>query len=194
MRAAGRCNAQQLRTCASAHLDTSAAPEPCLALTDDWRRPLLRADQLRGRRGVAVAIGKFDAMHTGHRALAEATAALDCFPCLLSFRGMAQVLNLPPRQPLVADAQRRIGVRQHAAASRQHSAALCLLTLGRLRLKRWQSCCPHNPDVHYKMNWHMTTRFMSNDQPLILDRSAVKMSCLIPSNNEQFEMHTADTA
>jgi len=50
-----------------------------------------------------VALGKFDALHRGHRALARA-AARECggAPVLLSFSGMAAVLGWPPRRPLVA--------------------------------------------------------------------------------------------
>ena len=82
-------------------------PAPCEVLTHDWRKPLIPHDQLRGRQGAAVALGKFDAMHAGHRALAEAAAAMGGYPCLLSFWGMAEVLNLTPRQPLVADCERK---------------------------------------------------------------------------------------
>jgi FAD synthase len=50
-----------------------------------------------------VALGKFDALHRGHRALARAAAA-DCrgAPVLISFSGMAAVLGWPRRRPLVA--------------------------------------------------------------------------------------------
>ena len=101
---------------AQATLQSDAAPEACLSLTEDWKRPLLTSAQLQGRRGVAVAIGKFDAMHTGHRALAQAAAAMGCAPCLLSFWGMAEVLSLPPRQPLVPDCERPRILQQWAAA------------------------------------------------------------------------------
>jgi len=45
-------------------------------------------------------------MHRGHRSLAEAATRLGGYPCLLSFWGMAEVLELPPRAPLTADADR----------------------------------------------------------------------------------------
>jgi FAD synthase len=50
---------------------------------------------------VIVALGKFDALHRGHRALAEKAALLGGHPFLLSFSGMAEVLGWPIRKPLV---------------------------------------------------------------------------------------------
>lgn len=48
-----------------------------------------------------VALGKFDAMHIGHRALAETAAAMGGQPWLISFSGMAEVLKWEPRLPIV---------------------------------------------------------------------------------------------
>ena len=45
------------------------------------------------QRGVALALGKFDALHRGHRALALTAAELGDAPGLLSFAGMAEVLG-----------------------------------------------------------------------------------------------------
>ena len=45
------------------------------------------------QRGVALALGKFDALHRGHRALALTAAELGDAPGLLSFDGMAEVLG-----------------------------------------------------------------------------------------------------
>jgi riboflavin kinase/FMN adenylyltransferase len=53
----------------------------------------------------AIAIGKFDALHRGHRALAAAAAALGA-PALLAFTGMAEELGWPVRPPLVAASDR----------------------------------------------------------------------------------------
>lgn len=53
----------------------------------------------------AIAIGKFDALHRGHRALAAAAAGLGA-PALLAFSGMAEELGWPRRPPLVAAADR----------------------------------------------------------------------------------------
>ncbi|MHC5067266.1 MAG: riboflavin kinase [Planctomycetota bacterium] len=50
-------------------------------------------------------IGKFDALHVGHRAL-FATAATMGEPVLLSFTGMAEVLGWDQRAPILAAAQR----------------------------------------------------------------------------------------
>lgn len=54
-----------------------------------------------------VALGKFDALHKGHRALAAAAAELGGAPWLVSFSGMAEVLGWPARLPLVAPCDRR---------------------------------------------------------------------------------------
>lgn len=53
-----------------------------------------------------VALGKFDALHKGHRALATAAAQLGGAPWLVSFGGIAQVLGWPARLPLVAPCDR----------------------------------------------------------------------------------------
>lgn len=45
-------------------------------------------------------IGKFDALHRGHRALVEAAAELGA-PVVLTFADMAAVLGWEPRQPIV---------------------------------------------------------------------------------------------
>lgn len=55
----------------------------------------------------AVAIGKFDALHRGHRALAGAASRLDRPTALLTFSGMAEVLGWPDRPPLVAPQDRQ---------------------------------------------------------------------------------------
>lgn len=54
-----------------------------------------------------VALGKFDALHRGHRALAAAAAALGGAPWMVSFSGMAEVLGWPARLPLVAPCDRQ---------------------------------------------------------------------------------------
>ena len=48
-----------------------------------------------------VALGKFDSMHIGHRALAQAATALGGHPWLISFSGMAEVLGWKKRLPIV---------------------------------------------------------------------------------------------
>ena len=53
-----------------------------------------------------VALGKFDALHRGHAALASGAASLGGSPWLISFSGMAAVLGWAPRAPLVAPADR----------------------------------------------------------------------------------------
>jgi hypothetical protein len=54
-----------------------------------------------------VALGKFDALHKGHRALAAAAAQLGGAPWLVSFSGIAEVLGWPARLPLVARCDRQ---------------------------------------------------------------------------------------
>ena len=56
-------------------------------------------------RSAALAIGKFDALHLGHRALITRANGLGR-PHLLTFAGMAAVLGWPERPPLVAAADR----------------------------------------------------------------------------------------
>jgi riboflavin kinase/FMN adenylyltransferase len=58
------------------------------------------------RSGPAFAIGKFDALHLGHRALVVRACAQG-EPTLLQFSGMAGLLGWPERLPLVAPSERR---------------------------------------------------------------------------------------
>jgi FAD synthetase len=62
-----------------------------------------------------VALGKFDALHRGHAALATGAAALGGSPWLISFSGMAGVLGWAPRRPLVAPVDRARVLRSWAA-------------------------------------------------------------------------------
>ncbi|XP_022945275.1 FAD synthetase 2, chloroplastic-like isoform X1 [Cucurbita moschata] len=55
--------------------------------------------------GGIVALGKFDALHVGHRELAIQASKLGS-PFLLSFVGIAQVLGWEPRAPVVAQCDR----------------------------------------------------------------------------------------
>jgi riboflavin kinase / FMN adenylyltransferase len=55
---------------------------------------------------LALAIGKFDALHRGHRALIDQAAAMG-EPALLGFTGMAAVLGWPERPPLIAPPDRQ---------------------------------------------------------------------------------------
>ncbi|MEK7411710.1 MAG: riboflavin kinase [Planctomycetota bacterium] len=54
---------------------------------------------------IAVAVGKFDALHVGHRALIDAAASCGQ-PVLVRLGGMAQVLGWSERQPIVAQHDR----------------------------------------------------------------------------------------
>ncbi len=53
----------------------------------------------------SLCIGKFDALHRGHRTLAESARQFGQ-PGLLGFTGMAEVLGWPARQPLIARSER----------------------------------------------------------------------------------------
>ncbi|KAH7283097.1 hypothetical protein KP509_35G060500 [Ceratopteris richardii] len=56
--------------------------------------------------GSVVALGKFDALHIGHRALAIQASRMGP-PVLLSFSGMAEVLQWEKRLPVVASCDRK---------------------------------------------------------------------------------------
>ncbi|XP_071736596.1 FAD synthetase 1, chloroplastic-like isoform X2 [Rutidosis leptorrhynchoides] len=63
------------------------------------------SEQLSSVAGGIVALGKFDALHIGHRELAIQAAKAGT-PFLLSFTGMAEVLGWEPRAPVVAKCDR----------------------------------------------------------------------------------------
>ena len=83
---------------------------------DNWRRPLSPSPASPSTPKPIVALGKFDALHRGHQALAIAAANLGGHPWLVSFAGMAEVLQWPPRLPLVAlqDRPRVMSTWQHS--------------------------------------------------------------------------------
>ncbi|XP_057774041.1 FAD synthetase 1, chloroplastic isoform X2 [Salvia miltiorrhiza] len=56
--------------------------------------------------GGIVALGKFDALHIGHRELAIQAAKIGV-PYLMSFVGMGEVLGWEPRAPIVARSDRK---------------------------------------------------------------------------------------
>lgn len=74
----------------------------------DWRTPLRRegrcqskpwlAVEMTGESEPIVALGKFDAMHLGHRALAIGASRLG-HPWLISFHGMAEVMGCVHSHP-----------------------------------------------------------------------------------------------
>ncbi|GAB4815035.1 hypothetical protein N2152v2_002081 [Parachlorella kessleri] len=86
---------------------------------DGWRRPLGgSAATTAAQLPPVVALGKFDALHKGHQALAIAAAHLGGHPWLISFSGMAAVLGWPRRLPLVAPCDRDRVLRRWAASCR----------------------------------------------------------------------------
>uniref|UniRef100_A0A1J3IY19 FAD synthase n=1 Tax=Noccaea caerulescens TaxID=107243 RepID=A0A1J3IY19_NOCCA len=78
-------------------------PHDCFRQGEDDPEPVKGLSPVAG--GI-VALGKFDALHIGHRELAIQAARIGT-PYLLSFVGMAQVLGWkPPRAPIVAKCDR----------------------------------------------------------------------------------------
>ncbi len=65
-----------------------------------------------------MALGKFEALHLGHQSLAIAASRLGS-PTLLSFSGMAEVLNWPSKLPLVAPVDRARVLRTWARACQE---------------------------------------------------------------------------
>lgn len=59
-----------------------------------------------GLSGGVVALGKFDALHIGHRELAIQASKIGV-PFLMSFVGMAAILGWEPRAPIVAECDRK---------------------------------------------------------------------------------------
>ncbi|KAL1832691.1 hypothetical protein ACET3Z_002342 [Daucus carota] len=70
---------------------------------DDSEPPSERLSEVEGG---MVALGKFEALHVGHRELAIQAAKVGV-PFLLSFVGMAEVLGWEPRAPIVAKCDRK---------------------------------------------------------------------------------------
>ena len=58
-----------------------------------WRAPLLGHTRDGAQLPAIAALGKFDALHRGHRALAVRAAAMGGQPWLITFSGMADVLG-----------------------------------------------------------------------------------------------------
>ncbi|KAL1191246.1 FAD synthetase 2 [Cardamine amara subsp. amara] len=68
--------------------------------------PELPAEGLSPVSGGIVALGKFDALHIGHRELTIQASRIGT-PYLLSFVGMAEVFGWEPRAPIVAKCDRK---------------------------------------------------------------------------------------
>ncbi|KAM7467281.1 hypothetical protein LguiB_014843 [Lonicera macranthoides] len=86
------------------HPDTFRLPSSSNLHQEDDREP--PSEQLSSIAGGIVALGKFDALHIGHRELAIQAAKVGV-PFLLSFVGMAEVLGWDPRAPIVAKCDRK---------------------------------------------------------------------------------------
>ncbi|GKU90893.1 hypothetical protein SLEP1_g4837 [Rubroshorea leprosula] len=83
--------------------DISMLPDSFSQQEDDHERP---PDGLSPVAGGIVALGKFDALHIGHRELAIQASKIGT-PYLLSFVGMAEFFGWEPRAPIVANCDRK---------------------------------------------------------------------------------------
>ncbi|XP_071927130.1 FAD synthetase 2, chloroplastic-like [Coffea arabica] len=84
---------------------TKSPPLPgCLSQNEDCQES--PPEKLSPIAGGIVALGKFDALHIGHRELAIQASKVG-IPFLLSFVGMAEVLGWEPRAPIVAKCDRK---------------------------------------------------------------------------------------
>ncbi|KAL8100605.1 hypothetical protein AgCh_032751 [Apium graveolens] len=92
----------------SPFINTSLLNHSLSEQEDDGEPPSerLSAVQFHIRTGGIVALGKFEALHIGHRELAIQAARVG-IPFLLSFVGMAEVLGWEPRAPIVANCDRK---------------------------------------------------------------------------------------
>ncbi|KAL5761347.1 hypothetical protein ACOSP7_017611 [Xanthoceras sorbifolium] len=82
----------------------SPIPSDCFSQREDDRE--LPAEGLSSVAGGIVALGKFDALHIGHRELASQASKVGA-PYLLSFVGMAEVFGWEHRAPIVAKCDRK---------------------------------------------------------------------------------------
>ncbi|KAK9162197.1 hypothetical protein Syun_003099 [Stephania yunnanensis] len=91
--------------CSAAKSLATEAPvlSDCFRQGDDHELP---PEGLPSVSGGIVALGKFDALHIGHRELAIQASKIGT-PHLLSFVGMAEVLGWKPRAPIVAKCDRK---------------------------------------------------------------------------------------
>jgi len=91
-------------------------------------------------------IGKFDALHRGHRALVAAAAELGT-PTVLSFSGMAEELGWEPRPPITAPSQRAL-VLADWSRSLGVPVAACSLPFAELRPLAPQAFIDHLQREH----------------------------------------------
>ncbi|OMO78142.1 Rossmann-like alpha/beta/alpha sandwich [Corchorus capsularis] len=83
--------------------DIPILPDSFSQRQDDHDHP---SEALSSVAGGIVALGKFDALHIGHRELAIQASKVGT-PYLLSFVGMAEVFGWEPRPPVVATCDRK---------------------------------------------------------------------------------------
>ncbi|XP_031274901.1 FAD synthetase 2, chloroplastic-like isoform X2 [Pistacia vera] len=99
----------QRRSVSSSSLQSKSPGElpllsECFSQREDERE--LPPEGLYPVAGGIVALGKFDALHVGHRELAIQASKVGA-PYLLSFVGMAEVFGWEPRAPIVAKCDRK---------------------------------------------------------------------------------------
>ncbi|EXB96386.1 Riboflavin biosynthesis protein ribF [Morus notabilis] len=87
-----------------AYSDSPILSTCCFSQEEDDRD--VPSEGLSSVAGGVVALGKFDALHIGHRELAIQASKVGP-PFLLSFVGMAEVLGWEPRPPIVAKSDRK---------------------------------------------------------------------------------------
>ncbi|KAI3496864.1 hypothetical protein L1887_39242 [Cichorium endivia] len=84
-------------------ISLSSSDMQAISQQEDENTP--HSKQLSSVAGGIVALGKFDALHIGHRELAIQASKAGT-PFLLSFTGMAEILGWEPRAPVVAKCDR----------------------------------------------------------------------------------------
>ncbi|GJP35371.1 hypothetical protein CLOM_g19868 [Closterium sp. NIES-68] len=120
--------------------------------------------------GGIVALGKFDALHVGHRALAVQAAGMGgtCV-CMLSFAGMAEVLGWEKRLPLVAPCDRK------------------------RVLELWQPLCQGQPIREFFLDF-ARIRSLSPEDFIVLLAQQLSVKGIVAGSNYRFGFRAAGTA
>lgn len=72
-------------------------------------------------------------MHIGHRSLAEAAADMGGYPWLISFKGMAEVLNWDPQLPVLPLSERGFVLESWAPFCKGHIPRMRYLPFSEIR-------------------------------------------------------------
>ncbi|CAA7023448.1 unnamed protein product [Microthlaspi erraticum] len=122
--------------------------------------PELPVEGLSPVAGGIVALGKFDALHIGHRELAIQAARIGT-PYLLSFVGMAEVLGWKPRAPIVAKCDRK------------------------RVLSSWSSCCGNVAPVEFEIEFG-SVRHLNPQQFVEKLSRELRVSGVVAGENYRF--------